>query len=637
MTRRATFWAAALIILSAWVAYAGSLTAPFVFDDGDSIVNNPSIHHLWPLGPVLSPPYDQGQTVGGRPLLNLSLALNYAVGGTSVKGYHAVNLGIHMLAGLLVLGVVRRTLRRIGIPHETWIAFAVALLWTVHPLQTESVTYVVQRAESLMGMFYLLTLYCFIRYSATRKGWAILAFISCLLGMATKEVMVSAPLIVFLYDATFVAGSWREAWRQRCRFHLALASTWILLALLVLNSRSRGGTSGFHVGVAWPAYYLTQPGAVGRYLQLTFWPSPLVFDYGPERVTRSWPAMLGGLALLGVLGWSMVGLAKSRPLSFCTFWFFAILAPTSLIPGNRQTLAEHRMYLALLPVIAIIVVGATAWLARRGRAALRGGAGALGVAGIALICLTGQRNRVYANELGLWQDTVNKVPKNAYAHNNLGVAWSAIGRQAEAAAEYRTALQIKPDYAQAENNLGNVVLRAGRSEEALALFHEALQHQPRYPEALSNLGVALTGAGRNREAIEAFERALVLAPNYAKAQFNLGVALAADGQETQAKRAYSAALDLDPHLVEARLNLGNLLAHEGQVPEAIQAYREVLQRQPAYFEAHFNLAGALVLAGSYREAAAEYETALGIRPDDEAARRNLGRVRSLIADGEGAR
>lgn len=214
-----------------------SLSGPFVFDDTASIVENPTIRHLWPIGPVLTPPYVAAETVGGRPVLNLSFAINYLFGGASPLGYHALKGVVHALAGLILFGVLRRTLELPAMrsvaeklaPESILFALATALLWAVHSLQTESVTYAAQRAESLMGLLYLLTLYCFIRYAGggidrdskgpgvSRAGsrvWAALAVAACLLGMGTKEVMVSAPAIVFLYDRIFVSGRFREAWRR---------------------------------------------------------------------------------------------------------------------------------------------------------------------------------------------------------------------------------------------------------------------------------------------------------------------------------------------------------------------------------------------------------------------------------------
>ncbi|MGD1021058.1 MAG: hypothetical protein ABSA12_17265, partial [Verrucomicrobiia bacterium] len=200
-----------LLVLTGLWAYHNSLTGPFIYDDWLSIQKNPTIRHLWPIWQPLSPPHAGGITVEGRPLINLSLAVNYAIGGTNVRGYHALNLAIHILAGLTLFGIVRRTLlqprlrERFGAVADE-LALAVALIWTVHPLQTESVTYIIQRAESMMGLFYLLTLYGFIRGTASPlpRLWHGLCIGACALGMASKEVMVSAPLMVMLYDRTFV-------------------------------------------------------------------------------------------------------------------------------------------------------------------------------------------------------------------------------------------------------------------------------------------------------------------------------------------------------------------------------------------------------------------------------------------------
>ena len=277
------FFSGGALVLAVLFAYANSRLGVFLWDDLRSIANNPTIRHLstsW-----LPPP---GVTVSGRPVLNFSIALSYALSGTSVSGYHALNLAIHILAGLALFGVVRRTLEQPGLRERfgnasVALALAVALVWALHPLQTESVTYIIQRAESLMGLFYLLTLYCFIRYASSSPGepeggkpgrslWAWLSVLACLLGTATKEVMVSAPLVVLLYDRTFIAGTFREALRLRRRLHAGLVGSWLLLGLLAWTGGNRGGSIGFGIGVPWWKYALTQFRAVSPYLSLSVWP-----------------------------------------------------------------------------------------------------------------------------------------------------------------------------------------------------------------------------------------------------------------------------------------------------------------------------------------------------------------------------
>src|ERR1700690_3677086 len=313
-------WVAALgatLAAAAAAAYSGTFAVPMVFDDRDSILSNPTLRHLVS---AFFPPAES--TVGGRPLLNVTLALNHAVSGTEVWSYHATNLAIHVLAGLTLLGILRRALAPRGERQALLVAFSAALLWTLHPLQTESVTYIIQRAESLMGLLYLLTLYCFIR-GAERQGpgpWFILSIGACLLGMATKEVMASAPLIVLLYDRTFIAGSFSEAWRRRRGVYAGLAATWLLLGFLILSAHGRGGTAGLGSGVSWWSYALTQFPAIVHYLRLSLLPHPLVLDYGTALETRALrivPGLLFVAALLAATVWALFrrGALGARDLS----------------------------------------------------------------------------------------------------------------------------------------------------------------------------------------------------------------------------------------------------------------------------------------------------------------------------------
>jgi hypothetical protein len=234
----------------------------------------------------------------------------------------------------------------------TGIALAAALIWTIHPLQTESVTYIVQRAESIMGLFYLLTLYCVIRGagSARPMAWYVLAVLACLLGMASKEVMATAPLVVLLYDRTFLSGTFQGALRRRWPLYVALTCTWGLLAYLVAGSTDRGGSAGFGLSVTVWQYALTQLGVITHYLGLAFWPAGLVFDYGWPIASSVGQILPGAIVISLLLAGTIWALIRYPAAGFLGACFFLILAPTSSFVPVTDAAFEHRMYLPLAAV-----------------------------------------------------------------------------------------------------------------------------------------------------------------------------------------------------------------------------------------------------------------------------------------------
>ena len=565
----------------------------------------------------------------GRPLLRVSLWINYALGGQEVRGYHVLNLMLHILAAWTLWGLARRMLEspclRDRYGKEAWgLALAIALLWTVHPLQTESVTYVVQRTEILGGWFYLLTLYSVVR-SASAAGWrvsawSVAAVASCLLGMASKEIVATAPLLALALDRVFFAPSWKRLWQLRRGLYAALACTWIFQAMLVMASSGRKGTVGFGLGMHWWEYALTQPYYLCRYLALSVWPSALTLDYGSYLSRSVGEVAPYAAVVLLLLALTFVGLWRNPPMGFCGLWFFLILAPTSsVVPIATQTGAEHRMYLPLAGLIGLGVVGGytlwrRAWRELPGR--LRAGSVLVLAVGVtALGARTVARNEEYRSEVSIWQTVVDRWPINPRAHNYLGSALADAGRTSEAIAQYQEALRLKPDYAEAHNNLGSALADAGRAPEAIAQYEAALRLKPDLVEAHNNLGVALADAGRTSEAIAQFEEALRLKPDYAEAHNNLGLALANAGQAPEAIAQYEAAVGLKPDYAEAHNNLGVALADASRAPEAIAQYQEALRLKPDDAEAHYNLGMALVNTGRTSEAIAQYEEALRLKPD----------------------
>ncbi len=614
-------WPPLLIVAAGGAAYANSFSGPLVLDDLNSIGVNPTIRH-W--GTALAPVI--GTTVGGRPILNLSLAINYAISGTEVWSYHVLNLVIHLLAGLTLFGIVRRTLAGRAGRTAILIASFVALLWMLHPLQTESVTYIIQRAESLMGLFYLLTLYCFIRGAQADRthshGWYALSWTTCLLGMGTKEVMVSAPVIVLLYDRTFLAGSFRAALRNNWGVYAGLAATWLVLPFLVLSTHGRTGSAGFASGVSGWSYALTQFPAIVHYLRLCLWPHPLIFDYGAALTLDPSGVLPSALVIITLLTATVWALVRHPALGFLGACFFAILAPSSsIVPVATQTMAEHRMYLPLIPVMVLVVLGLHRGLGRAAGPVLL-------VIALILGGLTFSRNRVYHTAEALWSDTVAQRPGNERAHNNLAYFLLEAGQDQAGIEHYETALRLNPGYVDAQFNLANVLATIpSRSNEAIAHYEAALRLNPQFFQAHDRLGNALLAAGRPAEAIPHYEEALRLNPNLAEANYNLGNALEqVPGRLNDAILHFAAAVRLKPDFIEAGNNLGNALSAVDRVPEAIAQFEAVLRLKPDLIPVQFNLALALVKAGRVQEAAGHLRTVLQLQPDNAEARKLLANI-----------
>jgi tetratricopeptide (TPR) repeat protein len=632
-SRRAIFLAGAAITLAGLIAYHNSFAGVFISDDRLSILGNPTIRHLWPLAAPLSPPRGW-TTVSGRPFLNLSFAVNYAISGANPWSYHALNLLIHLLAGLTLFGIVRRTLEKVGTggppvraaayakaemdggaARPYLLAFAAALLWTVHPLQTESVTYVVQRAESLMGLFYLLTLYCFIRWAgavsafarpgrasmdeeAGGRPWAWLSVVCCLLGMLTKEVMVTAPAIVLLYDRTFLTGSFGEALRRRLGFYAALFATWLPLAYLVLaNGGNRGGSIGLGAKVDAGAYLLAQLPVAVHYLRLCVWPHPLVFDYGLQYLGNGPAAARAAIVLLPLLAATALALWKRPGLGFLGICFFGILAPSTLMPGTRQSLAEHRLYLPLAAVLvfgvlAVAKLGARGWPRLDRRAAL---VFCLAPA-LAYGALTMRRNTDYRSPMSLWSDTAAKQPDNGYAQSVLAALLIDDHRTAEGISRYETAVGLLPANAELHYDLANALVEGGREDEALRQYAQAIQLKPDFADAQCNWALALAKSGRPAEAIAHFAEAIRLNPDYPDAQYFLG----------------------------------NTLRRVHRLPEAIAHYREALRLQPDFADVESNLGVALYQTGQLAEAREAFEQAVSLKPDSSEFRYNLNLVQHAM-------
>ena len=628
-----------LIVAAAVIAYANSFSGAFVFDDTYHIVNNPRITQLSPVTNVIAG--------ARRPVVELSLAVNYALGGglESSRGFHIFNLIVHILAAMTLTGVLRATLDRpvlsrlFGASARTWLPLIVALIWVVHPLQTQSVTYIIQRGESLMGLFYLLTLYCVIRgaESPHRMIWYAAAVASCALGMGAKAVMVTAPLVVLLFDRTFIGGSFRAALRRRWGLYVALFATWLVLVPTgvvrgVLGTSHARASVGFSCKDFTPfEYLLTQTGVLLHYLRLSIWPYPLCLDYEwpiARSIGEVIPAGAVIVVLLLVTAW---GLWRKPVWGFVGAWFFIILGPTSSIVPIRDPVFEHRMYLPLAAVLVAIVLAGHALLVRlapAGRVRQRIAAAMIVVVVLLFVVMTLKRNTAYASEMTMWADVVNQQPDNGRARYNLANALLKAGRISDAIPVSQEAIRLRPNHAPSYYDLGVALQRQKRTAEAMDAYRTAVRLDPDHASGHLNLGVLLRQSGDIEGAIAEYREALRVVPDHPRACYNLGNALMIQGREEEAVASYREAVRIDPGHVKARIKIAKSLVRRGLIEDAIREYQDALRVQPYHPDVHYNLGAALLEAGRVSEAVESFERTLQIQPSHKAAREALAAVRN---------
>lgn len=531
--------------LAGLAAYFNSFQGAFVFDDNGMVVD-----------PDIGKPL--AGRLAGRPVVSLTFTLNYWLDGFNTRGYHLANLMVHVAAAVTLFDLLRRTLAlpRFGDRYSSsagWIAFVVALLWLVHPLNTQSVTYIVQRCESLMGMLVLVSLWCYLRGVQTgRTFWFWFGGAACLFASGCKELTLAVPLLAALYDRLFLANSWRETlgrWKA-----LAPLCVGPFLGIVFFLGRGvltdTGGTVGFGVPRFTPVTYaLTQADVIPHYLWLSVWPKDLCLDYidWPVRKTLG-EVWLQALGLVAILIGSAIGLLRSRPWAFLPAWFFVILAPTSSIIPIQDPAFEHRMYLSLIAVLIALVLAADSILRLLPRWPRIGIAVALTIG--LLVSLTGRtilRNEDYRNEAKITFSTIS----------------------------------IRPDNARSRVVYAGHLLRLGYAKEALEEVKRALEH-PHLVGDFTILASCYQELGQSAEAEKVLRSLLEARPNDGKRNYALALILLQNGRPADAEpHARTAMQSLND--VRTRLLLAVILEERMKFDESEAVYAEARRIAPEGF------------------------------------------------------
>jgi tetratricopeptide (TPR) repeat protein len=555
---------AAFTIFLVFLIYSSNLEGPFVFDDGRNIQDNPAVR-LTQLSWSGLKNAATKNPLPNRPLAYLSFALNYYFHSYRTVGFQLTNILIHMLTGLFLFLFIKITL---GLPalqsrfgYSKWLPFIAVLIWLVHPLHTQSVTYIVQRMNSMASMFYILSMLCYARARLTQGPtakwlWVAACLMSGVLALATKETAATLPCFILIYEWFFFQDLSREWLKRHLPFLVGVFILLIVMSLIYMG--------GHPLATILSAYefrnftltqrVLTEFRVVILYLTLLIFPHPnrLNLDYDfplSHSMIDPVTTLLALFAIAGLLAWSVWLAQKDRLLSFCLLWFFGNLVIESSVIG-LEIVFEHRTYLPSMMVILLAVILANRYLRSNFLKVVM-------ICSITLVfaAWTYERNAVWSNAVSLWSDVVKKSPQKVRPHNNLGNALKNQGKIEEAIVHFNKALQINPGYSKAHNNLGTALASQGKTDEAIKHFGIALYINPNYAAAHSNIGVALAGRNEIEKAIVHFRAALRLKPNSANVHSNLGAALVRQGKLQEALEHLYIALRLKPDDVQTYKNL----------------------------------------------------------------------------------
>lgn len=629
----------AMLFLAAvcFAIYSNGLHGPFFFDDLISIRDNPNVRSLTPLSDAIGARPGSGSS--GRPLVALSLAINYAFGGLDVFGYHLLNVCVHALTALALFALVRRVLAATVVGGRALpLAFGTALLWAVHPLHTDALDQVVYRNEALAALFYLGALYGAVRSFGSDRPipWYLLSVVSCALAMASKEIAISAPLAILALDRTLFARGFIPALRQRRLLYLGLATTWLVLALSIASGY-RGESVGFDQECTSGFEYLTiQSWAIVHYLRLAVWPYPLLVDYFAWPVPSSLVAALPqGLTLLALLAASAWFFVRRRLSGFLGLLFFAVLAPSSSIyPLSGELVAEHRTYLPLAPVILLLVLGVDRLLdlARvRGRLTNLVTAVLLVLIASTLAWRTVVRNEQYRDVETIWETVLGAYPDHARAHRQLTAYYLGEGRAEEALRHAREAARIEPGLGNVQLLLAKTLVSLGRAEEAMPHYRSAVQQRPDSAKVYAEMALGLKQLGRLGRAETAFRQAIELDPSEKITMHNLAGLLIERRNYPDAERIARQALAIDPDYIAATHDLGAALLNQGRSAEAVPYFRRALESDPGNARREEALAIAMDHAGDAAGAIDHYRKSLQIEAR-RATAHGLARLLSAHSD-----
>lgn len=563
---RITIFSVILIAALGFIVYANSLNGKFVYDDEYLVKDNAYIKSWSRLHKVFTEDVGSGADRAYsfyRPVLIITYALDYPVWKLNVFGYHLTNVMIHILAALCVLWLVNALFR------DTILALFTAVLFVVHPVHTEAVSYISGRSDPLGLIFLLITFILYLKQEGDEGPLGyILMLISYALALLSRENSLILPVFILIYHYAFRKKIKAKAFASL----LALAIAYIAIRLTLLQAILAKIVYTTTVLERLPGAFV----AIFNYVRLLFLPIGLHMEYNYIKASFLDPRAICGLVILIAAVITAIGIRKRNSLaSFAILWFFAGLMPVLNIYPINAYMAEHWLY---LPSVGFFLIIAQALVTLYGKRSSR----ILGIAILVFLtafysALTIWQNNYWKDPIYFYLRTLKYSPKNFGFYTNLGREYVAVGEREKALEAYKKALEIEPRFALPYNNIGNIYLDMGRLEEAVPYYKKSLELDPNQAFAYNNLGNLYLRIGKYREAIPLYRKAVQIFPNNAYIYNNLGKACASAGLSDEAEGYYKKSIDIDPNCLYAYTNLGELYLKKGDAAQALKYYDQAVR------------------------------------------------------------
>ena len=614
-----------LILLLGGSIYSNVLHGPPIFDDIGYIKSNPKIHDITDIKAIWKAWIHPARFIG-----YFTFALNYHFHQYNFVAYHLTNIAIHLFNTFMVWCLVRVMFRTRRLADEHYqrdrdvLAFVVALLFVAHPMQTQAVSYMAQRFASLATFFYLSSLYCYVRGRLSYGrgvGFFLTAAICALLGMFTKQITITLPAVILLFEFCFFrAANQKFKWNWKL---VAAVSAFFLIVPAIFNFKvaqmlSIKHISGSHRGdeLYTLSYALTQFRVICTYIRLMFFPigQNLLYDFTTSYSLFE-PRTFACFTILLVIAAYGISRFKSNVLiAFGIFWFFITLSVESSIIVIKHVIFEHRMYLPSFGFL-LCVSASLLELFRSQRKCV-----ALAcIIGLTLSVLTYQRNYVWTDDIAMWEDVIKKSPNKSRPYMNMGIANLQRGKWDKAIHYYNESLKRNPRNYAAFSNRGMAFFAKGQPDRSIADFNRALEIKDNYVEAYINRGNYYSYIKDYDRAIEDYNRALEIMPDTLEAILNRGNKYFKMKDFDLALRDYSKTIELDPTFTKAYKSRGDVYIHLKKFDLALDDYNEVIrlddQNAPAFFgrgNLHFK-------KGNLHLALNDYNKALSINPKHKKA------------------